>query len=88
MFMQCVYVLQSRRDRKFYVGYTSDIKKRLQQHADGVVMSTKNRRPFKLVYYECCVSQNDATTREKYLKSAWGKRYIKNRLKNYLLNNR
>lgn len=46
--------------------------------------STKNRRPLKLIYYEACHNQNDALKREKYLKTTYGKRYIKNRLKEYL----
>ena len=81
---QYVYVLQSERDGKFYVGYTKNIQKRLEGHNKGNVKSTKNRLPMKLVYWEGCLNQTDATQREKYLKTAWGKRYIKNRLKNYL----
>jgi len=81
---QYVYVLQSERDGKFYVGYTKNIQKRLEEHNKGNVKSTKNRLPMKLVYWEGCLNQTDATQREKYLKTAWGKRYIKNRLKNYL----
>jgi putative endonuclease len=42
------------------------------------------RLPMRLVYWEGCLSQKDATAREKYLKTAWGKRYINNRLKDYL----
>jgi len=53
-------------------------------HNDGKVLSTKNRIPFKLVYFEGCFNQQDATHREKYLKTSWGKRYLKTRLKNYL----
>lgn len=79
-----VYVLHSNKDNKFYVGYTNDIKKRIVEHNAGRVMSTKFRRPFKLVYWEGCLSQKDALKREKYLKSAWGKRYIKNRIGDYL----
>ena len=71
-------------DYNFYVGYTKDLKFRLKEHNSGKVKSTKNRRPFKLVYYEACLKQQDATHREKYLKTSWGKRYIKSRLKNYL----
>lgn len=82
--MHYVYVLQSRKDRDFYVGYTSDLKKRKLEHDKGFVSSTKNRRPFDIVYYEACINQQDATHREKYLKSSWGKRYIKQRIKNYL----
>jgi len=82
--MYYVYVLQSLKDKQFYVGYTDDLKNRFEEHNSGRVVSTKNRRPLKLVYYEACLNQQDATKREKYLKTAWGKRYIKNRLKEYL----
>jgi len=79
-----VYVLLSHKDRQFYTGYSSNIKKRLQEHCNGVVSSTKNRLPVTLIYWEGCLSRQDATKREKYLKTAWGKRYLKNRLKYYL----
>lgn len=68
----------------FYVGYTKDIENRVFYHNSGKVTSTKNRRPLILIYYELCLNQKDATHREKYLKTSWGKRYIKTRLKNYL----
>ena len=79
-----VYVLQSESDRKFYTGFTKDLRKRIREHESGKVASTKSRRPLKLVYWEGCLRQADATAREKYLKSAWGKRYLKNRLRDYL----
>jgi putative endonuclease len=79
-----VYVLQSKKDNNFYTGYTSDLKNRVIIHNQGRVKSTKNRIPLKLIYYEACLNQQDSTHREKYLKTSWGKRYIKNRLKNYL----
>jgi len=82
--MEYVYVLQSKKDRHFYTGWTNDLRKRFLEHNSGKVFSTKNRRPFKLVYYEACINREDAKIREKYLKTAWGKRYIKNRLWNYL----
>ena len=78
-----VYVLQSEKDGNFYVGYTNDIKRRLEEHNSGKVPSTKDRKPLKLIYWEGCLNQQDATRREKYLKTAWAKRYIKNRLKEY-----
>lgn len=84
MIMFYVYILQSKKDGNFYTGYTKDIKKRIAEHKAGKVTSTKNRLPVKLVYYESCLNQQDATHREKYLKTSWGKRYIKTRLKNYL----
>lgn len=79
-----VYILQSEKDSNFYVGYTNNLKQRLSFHNEGKVQSTKNRRPLKLVYFEGCLNQQDATRREKYLKTAWGKRYIKSRMSNYL----
>jgi len=79
-----VYVLQSENDRDLYVGYTDDLKKRLNDHNKGKVPSTKNRTPLKLVYYEACLNQQDATKRENYLKTTWGRRYINSRLEQYL----
>ena len=78
------YVLQSLKDNKFYTGSTNDLRRRIREHGDGKVPSSRYRRPFKLIYYEACLNDHDARLREKYLKTAWGKRYIKNRLKNYL----
>ena len=82
--MGYIYVLQSLKDKQFYVGYSNNLKKRVKDHNEGKVYSTKFRRLLKLVYYEACLNQQDTTKREKYLKTAWEKRYIKNRLKNYL----
>ena len=79
-----VYVLQSDYDKDFYVGYTKDLIKRIAEHNAGKVRSTKDRRPMRLVYWEGSLSQKDALKREKYLKTAWGKRYLKNRMKDYL----
>jgi len=84
--MYYVYVLRSEKDRKLYVGYTKDLKVRIKMHNGGKVKSTRNRTPFKLIYYEACLNQQDALKREKYLKSNYGKRYIKSRLKDFLLN--
>ncbi len=82
--MYYVYVLKSEKDNNMYVGYTKNLRQRIKNHNESKVKSTKNRRPFRLLYYEACLNQKDATHREKYLKTSWGKRYIKNRLKNYL----
>jgi putative endonuclease len=82
--MYYTYVLRSEKDYKFYVGYTKDLKLRFEMHCKGQVESTKNRRPFDLIYYEACLSRDDATRREKYLKSYHGRMYLKNRLKSYL----
>ena len=84
--MEYVYILRSAKDSKFYVGWTNDLRNRIQQHNAGKVFSTKSRLPLILVYYEACLTREDAKRREKYLKTAWGKRYIKNRLRTHLLN--
>jgi len=82
--MYYTYVLLSEKDGDFYTGLTGDLKKRLELHNAGEVPSTRHRRPFHLVYYEACLSRQDAAAREKYLKSGMGKRYLRNRLKGTL----
>ena len=77
------YLLQSEKDNKFYVGYTKDLNVRFEQHQKGQVTFTKHRIPFKLIYFEACLSQKDALTREKYLKTYYGKMHIAKRLKSY-----
>lgn len=79
-----VYILKSSKDNKFYTGYTKNLKLRFEQHRKGLAESTKDRIPVKLIYYEACLNQQDATHREKYLKTFYGKMFIKNRLKSYL----
>ncbi len=81
--MYYTYVLQSSKDSNFYVGFTQDLKQRFEEHNSGKVDSTKNRRPLKLVYYEACIDRNDATKREKHLKTHYGRMYLKKRLKSY-----
>lgn len=78
-----VYVLKSEADGLLYTGYTSDLQQRLESHNKGEVRSTKHRRPLQLVYFEACLNQQDATHREQYLKTSYGKRYLKHRLKGY-----
>jgi len=78
------YVLKSLKDGKLYTGYTKNIKLRFEQHNAGMVESTMNRRPLILIYYEACLNQSDALHREKYLKTFYGKMFIRNRLKSYL----
>lgn len=79
-----VYVLRSSKDGQFYVGLTRDVRARLQSHNNGEVSSTKRGVPLELIYWEGCLNESDAAQREKYLKTAWGKRYIKGRLRRYL----
>ncbi|WP_394907278.1 GIY-YIG nuclease family protein [uncultured Mesonia sp.] len=78
-----VYILESELEGKNYTGYTKDLNLRLSEHNKGSVVSTKNRRPLKLIYFEACLSQKDALKREKYLKAYYGKMFLKKRLKSY-----
>ena len=80
------YVLLSKKDNKFYIGYTKDLKKRLEEHNHGSVTSTTHRRPLLLIYYEACLNEADAIKREKYFKGGFGRRFLNNRLENYLSN--
>ena len=82
--MYYVYVLRSKKDGNFYTGYTGDLKRRVAAHNAGQVKSTRLRRPLELVYYEACRNQEDALHREKYLKTTYGHRYVRNRLKHDL----
>lgn len=79
-----VYVLRSLKDSQFYTGLTRDLPARLKLHNSGNVPSTAKRMPLELIYWEGCLNEHDAAQREKYLKTAWGKRYIKGRLRRYL----
>lgn len=78
-----VYILRSLKDGKNYTGYTKNLKLRFEQHQSGQVESTKDRKPLILIYYEACLNQQDATHREKYLKTHYGKMFLKNRLKKW-----
>lgn len=81
--MYYVYVLKSLVDDMLYVGCTKDLKNRIRSHANGSVESTRKRLPLELIYYEACNHRDDAFRREKYLKTTYGHRYIKHRLKSY-----
>ncbi len=75
------YVLISKKTGNLYTGVSADLRKRIGEHNNGSVPSTKYRRPLELIYYEVCLNKDDAFRRERYLKSGMGKRYIRNRLK-------
>lgn len=81
--MVYVYVLQSARDNNLYTGCTHDLHKRLLLHSSGKVEATRSRVPLHLIYYEACLNERDAFRREKYLKTTYGKRFIKTRCRSY-----
>jgi len=63
-----VYVLESFQDRKRYIGYTQDLRRRVAEHNSGKSFATNPRLPFELIYFEACTNQNDALRRERYFK--------------------
>jgi putative endonuclease len=73
----CVYVLLSLSDNKLYIGFTTDLKRRLTEHFQGRNTSTKSRRPFNLIFCEYFISKQDALRREKYLKTTAGKKGLR-----------
>lgn len=81
--MWYVYILQSKADLFLYVGITNDLKNRLKLHNAGKVYSTKLRKPFKVIYYEAHTNKYDTAKREKFLKTGWGKNWIKKTLSYY-----
>jgi putative endonuclease len=74
------YVMMSETDGRFYTGATGDLRRRVALHAGGRVRSTAARRPLRLLYYEACLSPDDAYRRERFLKTGKGGRYLRNRL--------
>ncbi len=75
-----VYILLSKKDNKFYVGMTSDLKRRIKEHKRGSVKSTKHRLPMKLICYEAYLTKREAERREKYLKTSDGRKDLRKRI--------
>ncbi len=69
--MYYVYVLFCG-DKKLYIGYSQNLKQRIETHQSGGARSTKHRQPVRLIYYECYVNASDAKAREVFLKSGGG----------------
>lgn len=78
------YVLQSQKNGKLYIGYTNDLRKRFKEHNEGKSVYTKGRGPYQIIYYEACINIDDARSRELYLKTGIGRRYLNSRLKRFL----
>ena len=78
-----VYVLESIKDGDRYIGYTNDIRKRIEEHNKGKNFSTKSMLPFQLIYFEGCKNMQDAKRREHYLKTTQGRRFLGLRLQEY-----
>ena len=63
-----VYILQSLKDKSFYIGYTGNLEARIKEHNEGYTRYTEHKRPWKLVYQELFYSKTDAIKRERFLK--------------------
>jgi len=72
-----VYILQSIKDGKLYIGCSNDLRRRLKEHNEGLSISTKSRTPFELIYYEAYRNRKDAEKRERFFKTGWGRGYVK-----------
>ncbi len=80
IYMFYTYVLKSAKDGKLYIGFSNNLKRRLEEHKNGFVVATKYRLPIELAYYEACNKEEDAIKREKQLKTGFGRAYLKRRL--------
>ena len=63
-----IYIIQSVKDHRCYIGSTNDLRDRFAKHNEGHIFSTKFRRPLKFVYYEAYRAESDARKRESNLK--------------------
>jgi putative endonuclease len=79
-----VYLLHSAKDKGFYIGFSTDLKRRLLEHMRGGSLATKSRGPWKLIYYKAYTEREDAEGREKFLKSGVGRRFLRAQLRHYL----
>ena len=71
-----VYVLRCS-DDSFYIGQTSNLPRRLKQHAQGEVSWTAKRPPLELIHWEVLDSREAAVKREKHLKTGFGRKWLK-----------
>jgi len=80
-----VYVLENTTDKSWYIGYSSDLKKRVASHQKGQgARTTKRKEGWLLMYYEAYRNMADAKGREKFLKSGSGRKFLKKQLNHYL----
>ena len=85
--MYYIYILRCS-DDSLYVGYSTNLKQRIEYHINRRVISTTYRLPVELIHYEAFISKKDAKAREVFLKSGYGRKQISSFLKNTLSNNR
>jgi putative endonuclease len=87
--MWYVYILQSTKNNKLYIGITSDLRRRFDEHNKGQGgYYTERNRPYKLIFYEAFLEKEDATGQEKFYKSGYGREVLKGKLKKYFSMNK
>ena len=74
----------SKKDNKFYIGFTSNLKRRIKEHNDGQAISTSKRGPLILIMYEAYMLESDARAKERFFKTTRGKMQLRKQLKNFL----
>lgn len=79
------YVLLSLKTKRLYIGFSSDLKQRVEEHNKGLVGTfTKNNKPYKLIFYEAFIAEKDARLQEKFYKSGYGREVLQDKIKNSL----
>lgn len=79
-----VYILQSQKDQSLYIGYSSNLRKRVKEHNMGKSLATRPFRPYRLIFYEAFINRIDARHREEYLKGGYGRRTINSMMGDFL----
>jgi len=74
--MYYTYVLQSKKDKRFYIGFTENLERRLSEHLSGKCHTTARYSEFQLIFYECFLAKEDALRRERYFKTTKGKKAL------------
>lgn len=83
-----VYILENKKDKTWYTGFSTNLQQRFKQHLEGQSKYTAKKPDWKLIYAELYLKKKDALGREKFLKSGSGKKFIKKQLKNYFKENK
>jgi putative endonuclease len=77
-------VLQDKLDKSLYVGFSSNLKQRIADHLSSKGGYTRHKNNWQLIYFEGYLNKKDALSREKFLKSGSGRRYLNKQLNNFL----
>jgi len=85
--MWYAYILQSEKNKRLYIGFTDDLKRRLEEHNSGKGGKyTKDNRPFKLIFYEAFINKKDASKAERFFKTGYGREVLKDKIEDYFKN--